>query len=148
MVRSYLAYVFFYSASLTQLFFINFIRFANLNSFLRECLKIFRHLSQASKKNCRPLNSSRSTCPGLVRRQVQSSMWLPFTQMFITSSLIQKFSSAFSALTLFRVSTDMTSMFVSEVARALKLMLEFVIRECQPRIEPEILILSSTKSSS
>ena len=46
------------------------------------------------------------------------------------------------------VSIEMTSMFVSEVALALKFIGFCMMQEYYPRIEPETLILSRSRSSS
>ena len=144
-----LAYDRFFSISLSWLFYMNLSKLANLNSFLRECLKIFRHLSYASRKACFGLKSSfATTWPGFFLMQVQSSIGLPRSYNCRQSSLIWQFSNTLSAFTLFRVSKVITSMFVSEVALALKLIEELVMREYWPRMEPDILRLSRTRSSS
>lgn len=54
--------------------------------------------------------------------------------------LIFRFSSWLSALILLIVSIETKSMLVSEVARALKLILFCMIREYYPRMDPETVI--------
>jgi len=61
---------------------------------------------------------------------------------------MREFKIGFSPLNLLIVSIEITSMLVSLVALALKLTGLDMMAEYYPRIEPDILMLSSTKSSS
>ena len=72
---------------------------------------------------------------------------MPFSFVYKIMLFILALKSTLSALTRLIVSIEITSMFVSDVALALKLTGSYIIAEYWPRIEPDTVMLSSIKSS-